>query len=76
MRRQGNSTGQSGNSEDTLRAAVEGGFPRERCFHAGDHQLAAKVVSDWIEDGDVVLVKGSRGMRMEQIVKKLKGEEE
>lgn len=62
-------------SEQISRAATSLGLPQDRCFHAPDHRAAAEVVATWIQPGDIVLIKGSRGMRMEQIVKQLKGDE-
>lgn len=44
---------------------------RNNAFHFTSSQEAVADVLDYIEQGDVVLVKGSRGMRMEKIVRKI-----
>jgi UDP-N-acetylmuramoyl-tripeptide--D-alanyl-D-alanine ligase len=53
------------------REAVTSGMPSERVLHVGDNEAAITRLQALIHDGDIVLVKGSRGMRMEQIVKAL-----
>ena len=52
-------------------AAVDGGFPEPCVVSCGRNDDAAAAVLAEIEDGDVVLVKGSRGMRMETVVEYL-----
>ena len=39
--------------------------------YVGDSEAAASLVVDTIKSGDVVLVKGSRGVRTEKVVEKL-----
>jgi UDP-N-acetylmuramoyl-tripeptide--D-alanyl-D-alanine ligase len=51
--------------------AVEFGMPSECVFHAEDNQAAITHLQDLIQEGDTVLIKGSRGMAMEQIVEAL-----
>jgi UDP-N-acetylmuramoyl-tripeptide--D-alanyl-D-alanine ligase len=62
------------------RAAFEEGTrrlgDRQRLRHVPDSEKAASLVSEWVRPGDVVLVKGSRGMKMERVVRALVGEGE
>ncbi len=44
-----------------------------RGVHCGGHQEALEVLSSVLGDFDVVLVKGSRGMKMERIVEGIEG---
>jgi UDP-N-acetylmuramoyl-tripeptide--D-alanyl-D-alanine ligase len=55
-------------SSHTARAAVEAGMPPDGVLVADDHAQAAELALDWLKPGDALLVKGSRGMAMEQIV--------
>jgi len=53
------------------RGALEYGMAHERVVHLEDNEAAIVHLQDLIEPGDTVLVKGSRGMRMEEIVEAL-----
>jgi UDP-N-acetylmuramoyl-tripeptide--D-alanyl-D-alanine ligase len=54
-------------------AALEGGLPPDEVIVAGSHdEILADIVKDHI-DGDCILVKGSRGMRMDLLVNALAG---
>ncbi len=53
--------------------ARQAGMPADRIAELPDAQAAAIAVSQMVRQGDVVLVKASRGMRMEQIVDALTG---
>jgi UDP-N-acetylmuramoyl-tripeptide--D-alanyl-D-alanine ligase len=55
-------------------AAIGGGLARERVQHAATSGLAADAVAALIRPGDVILVKGSRGVRTDQVVDRLKAE--
>ena len=44
------------------------GMDESRVFHGATIQEAVELLKKYIDMGDVVLVKGSRGMRMERIV--------
>ncbi len=51
--------------------AAGGGLPGERIFRCPDNVVTAEALDGLLLDGDVVLVKGSRGMKMEEIVRYL-----
>ena len=63
-------------AEGTAVAAVEAGFPSDRVMHfaADEAKKAGETVRSLVGQGDVVLVKGSQGMRMEHAVKALMAE--
>ncbi|MBC7249270.1 MAG: UDP-N-acetylmuramoyl-tripeptide--D-alanyl-D-alanine ligase [Anaerolineae bacterium] len=48
--------------------ALACGMPAERVYFAADNAQASAWLREVVAPGDVVLVKGSRGMRMEEIV--------
>ena len=54
--------------------AVAGGVPRANVWHVGTSEEAADAAARLVERGDVVLVKGSRGMRTDRVVDRLKAE--
>jgi len=45
------------------------GFSRERIFCFDHPEKAGGALSEFLREGDAVLIKGSRGMRMEKVVK-------
>jgi len=54
------------------RGAIDAGLPSERVFITKSHdELVARLLSI-IQDGDRILIKGSRGMRMEKITAALR----
>lgn len=57
-------------------SAVRAGFPQNRIFQFMTSDEAAKVVQKEMKEGDIVLVKGSRVMKMEKIVKEIMSEPE
>jgi len=54
-----------------VESAIRHGFPPERARAVGSHAEAISVLKQWIQEGDWILVKGSRGMNMEKIVEGL-----
>jgi UDP-N-acetylmuramoyl-tripeptide--D-alanyl-D-alanine ligase len=55
-------------AEDVVRGALSAGMPSNRVAACGDVDHLLGLMDHWIEPGDVVLVKGSRSMRMERVV--------
>jgi UDP-N-acetylmuramoyl-tripeptide--D-alanyl-D-alanine ligase len=51
--------------------AIEAGLPANRVFIAADTDEAISILEEIIETADMILVKGSRGARLDQIVTKL-----
>ena len=57
-------------------AAAEAGMQKGRIHHFDTAEEAATLLKNQIQSGDVVLIKGSRGMHMERAVKPLMAEPE
>jgi UDP-N-acetylmuramoyl-tripeptide--D-alanyl-D-alanine ligase len=53
------------------REAVAAGMPSGRVFITENSDEAVSVLKDLVEDSDVILVKGSRGVHMDQIVSEM-----
>ena len=56
--------------------ALVAGFPDDRVFRCADAAEAGRVLAAHVAEGDAVLVKASRGMRLENAVLALCGEKE
>ncbi len=61
-------------SRDIARGAVLAGMAEDNIFHFDIADEAGKFIQDRIKQGDIILVKGSQGMRMEKIVKEIMAE--
>jgi UDP-N-acetylmuramoyl-tripeptide--D-alanyl-D-alanine ligase len=57
-------------------AAAEVGFKNERIYSFLECDQARDFLQEFLQEKDVVLVKGSRGMRMDKIVAALETEHE
>ncbi len=57
-------------------AAREAGMEEGNVFHFGRAEDAGRFIQDRIKRGDALLIKGSRGMRMERVTKELMAEPE
>jgi UDP-N-acetylmuramyl pentapeptide synthase len=55
-------------------AAVQAGMDRTRVEHVAASGEAAALIVRWLERGDVVLVKGSRGIRTDLVVERIVAE--
>jgi UDP-N-acetylmuramoyl-tripeptide--D-alanyl-D-alanine ligase len=63
--------GVAGHAGQIVEGAVAAGLPRARSRFFETPQEAAEFLAGLIGDGDLLLVKGSRGVKMEQIVETL-----
>ena len=63
--------GVQGEGENFVRGAIEGGHPADRAKFIGSSAEAAGFIADLLAPGDLMLVKGSRGVKMERIVEAL-----
>lgn len=61
-------------STDTAIAAVEYGMNEDRVFTFDNSTNAGRFIQDRIQQGDLILVKGSRGIKTEKIVKEIMAE--
>lgn len=59
------------NSHYYIEGAVQSGFPEESCLYFDDRQKISEYLKDVLREGDTVLLKGSRGMRLEEVVNAL-----
>jgi UDP-N-acetylmuramoyl-tripeptide--D-alanyl-D-alanine ligase len=63
--------GVAGDAARIVEGALVAGFPRARTKFFATPQEAAQFLENFFVPGDLLLVKGSRGVRMEQIVESL-----
>jgi len=61
-------------ARDIARSAEEAGMLRDNIFEYTDITEAGRFIQQRILHGDLILVKGSQGMRMEKIVKEIMAE--
>jgi UDP-N-acetylmuramoyl-tripeptide--D-alanyl-D-alanine ligase len=59
-------------AEEIARGAVEAGLPEDKVFVARSHDELSERLVDVIQAGDRILIKGSRGMRMEKVTAALR----
>jgi UDP-N-acetylmuramoyl-tripeptide--D-alanyl-D-alanine ligase len=58
-------------SRATAEGALNSGMSEDKIFQYEDSRLAGKDVEHIVSEGDIVLVKGSQGIRMERAVEEL-----
>ena len=61
-------------ARDIARGAEAAGMGQDNIFHFPDADGARVFVQERIGEGDLILIKGSQGMRMEKIVKEIMAE--
>jgi UDP-N-acetylmuramoyl-tripeptide--D-alanyl-D-alanine ligase len=64
--------GVQGNSAELVRAAIAGGAIAGQTRSLATSEEAAEFINELVRPGDIVLVKGSRGVKMERIVEALR----
>jgi UDP-N-acetylmuramoyl-tripeptide--D-alanyl-D-alanine ligase len=63
--------GVEGDAAQIVEGAVTAGIPRSQTKVFASSEEAAKFLADFVAPGDLLLVKGSRGVKMERIVETL-----
>lgn len=64
-------------SKSTVEGALESGMKEKNILHFEDSILAGEYMKNFVKEGDVILVKGSRwAMRMERVVETIMAEPE
>ena len=61
-----------GNAAEIANGALEAGIPASQAHFFADSSAAAEFLVGFVRSGDLVLVKGSRGVKMERIVEALR----
>ncbi|MFA6306392.1 MAG: UDP-N-acetylmuramoyl-tripeptide--D-alanyl-D-alanine ligase [Patescibacteria group bacterium] len=61
-------------SRDIARGALNSGMSQDDIFHFAATDEAGKFIQERIKTGDLILVKGSQGARMEKVVKEIMAE--
>jgi UDP-N-acetylmuramoyl-tripeptide--D-alanyl-D-alanine ligase len=64
--------GVQGAAGEIVRAAAEAGLPSSHTHFFEDADVAASFVDTIVQPGDLLLIKGSRGVHMEKVVKSLR----
>jgi UDP-N-acetylmuramoyl-tripeptide--D-alanyl-D-alanine ligase len=52
------------------------GLPKENIFHFASAEEAGHLLQEIVREGDIILVKGSQGVRMEKVVKEIMAQPE
>jgi UDP-N-acetylmuramoyl-tripeptide--D-alanyl-D-alanine ligase len=66
--------GVQGYAANFVDAAVKAGHPQERTKVFGNSQEAAAFLAEFVVPGDLLLLKGSRGVRMERILEAIEAQ--
>jgi UDP-N-acetylmuramoyl-tripeptide--D-alanyl-D-alanine ligase len=63
-------------ASDVASGAVAGGIVKSEIFTGANHDELFKAIKKDLRKGDLILVKGSRGMKMEMVSEKIFAEME
>lgn len=66
--------GVRGQAAEFIRAALDAGHPKDRTRYFNTSDDAAQFLSKFVAPGDLLLLKGSRGVRMEKILEAIDAE--
>jgi UDP-N-acetylmuramoyl-tripeptide--D-alanyl-D-alanine ligase len=66
--------GIQGAAREIVRGAIESGIPASQTRFFDDSETATGFIREQLQGGDLVLIKGSRGVHLEKIVQRLRGE--
>ena len=58
-------------ARDIARGAKEAALKKDNIFHFSNSEEAGKFIQERIQEGDLIFVKGSQGVRMEKVVKEI-----
>ena len=61
-------------SRDISRGAIKKGMSPDHCFHFKNSTEAGQFLQDRVNVGDLILIKGSQGVRLEKAVKEIMAE--
>ncbi|MDD4995688.1 MAG: UDP-N-acetylmuramoyl-tripeptide--D-alanyl-D-alanine ligase [Patescibacteria group bacterium] len=61
-------------ARDIAKAAIAAGIPEDHIYYFNSSPEAGRFLQDQIHENDLLLMKGSQGMRMEHVVKELMAE--
>src|SRR5579883_1031373 len=64
--------GEQGDAAEIVDGAIEAGMAKSQVHFFPDSSVAAMFLADFVRPGDLLLVKGSRGVKMERIVEALR----
>jgi UDP-N-acetylmuramoyl-tripeptide--D-alanyl-D-alanine ligase len=66
--------GVQGHADDFLGAAIEAGHPQEQAQFFENSGEAARFLASFLQRGDLLLLKGSRGVKMEKILEAIEAQ--
>jgi UDP-N-acetylmuramoyl-tripeptide--D-alanyl-D-alanine ligase len=63
--------GIGGDAQEIVQAAIESGLPGSQAHFFADSEMATDFINSSVRPGDLLLIKGSRGVHTEKIVKSM-----